>query len=95
MKHIHLKENMSLIGEKVVRKGERFIDYYIVISEQEKIFAFQRKYSSKTYDLCKSGIRINKLTILKTRDRGVMNLVDYVNIMLPFFAEYYELPLVS
>ena len=95
MKHVHLKENISLIGEKIVMDGEWFIDYYIVVSEQERLFAFQRKYSARTYNLCKSGIRINKLSLIKNRNKGVMNLVNYVNIMLPYFQEYYDLPLVG
>ena len=49
-------------------------------------------YSRHTYDLCKSGIRVNDLVSRRTRDTAVMNLVNYTNLMLPYLAEIYCLP---
>ena len=89
MKHIKVKENVVLQGEEAFYQGNRVIKYYLTISENKKVFAFQRKFSRGTYELC---IRVNELTTLKSRDTGVMNLVKHVNVTLPYLVDYYQIP---
>ena len=79
MKHIRLEGNVRLVGIKENGKGRNRN-------------AFSRNYSRHTYDLCKAGIRVNDLVSRRTRDTAVMNLVDYTNLMLPYFVEIYGLP---
>ena len=95
MKKVIVKEHLQLIGIKNFKGENKMIDYYIIYPGRERIYAFSKKYRQNTYDLCKSGIRINDLSTRKTRDRGIMNLVDYLNIMLPFLCDYYDLPVVA
>lgn len=58
----------------------------------ERIYAFTRPYTDGTYEICKSGIRVNDLSTMRTRDKAVMKLVKYLNVMLPYLREYYDLP---
>ncbi len=95
MRHITLKENVLLEGRFSTKKGKWMIDYYIVIPDQKEVFAFQRNYTKGTYELCKSGIRVNELTTIRCRDKAIMNLVKYMNKVLPYLVEYYEIPVVA
>ncbi len=45
--------------------------------------------------MCKSGIRVNELSVTRSRNKSVMNLVNYLNIMLPYLREYYDLPVLA
>ena len=95
MRHITLKENVLLEGKFTEKNGKWMIDYYIVVPNQKKVFAFRRNYTKGTYKLCQSGIRINELTTLRSRDKAIMNLVKYINKVLPFLVEYYGIPVVA
>ena len=92
MKKVFLKEAVLLTGVKSRKDCDRMIDYYIEQPGRERIYAFTRVYTRSTYEMCKSGIRINELMIKRSRDGGVMGLVDHLNIMLPYLREYYEIP---
>ena len=92
MRHITLRENVLLEGRIKNQNGKWLIDYYIVIPDQKKVFAFRKHYTKGTYELCKSGIRVNELTTLRSRDRAIMKLVEYMNRMLPYLVDYYEIP---
>ena len=93
MKHVRLNGNVCLVGVKGNGEdGNRKISYYIRTDKNEMLYAFSRNYSRHTYDLCKSGIRVNDLVSRRTRDTAVMNLVNYTNLMLPYLAEIYCLP---
>ena len=83
------------VAEGTDTANQSMIYYYIICPGMERIYAFSKKYIQNAYDLCKSGIRINDLSTRKTRDRGVMILVDYLNMMLPYLCDYYELPVVA
>ena len=95
MKKVIVKDYVQLIGIKNFKGEDKMIDYYIICPGMERVYAFSKKYIQNAYDLCKSGIRINDLSTRKTRDRGVMILVDYLNMMLPYLCDYYELPVVA
>ncbi len=91
MKNIRLQNNMKLIGVKNFKEERRNIDYYLVTPDNERLYAFSRRFTSNAYDLCKSEIRVNDMAGRRSRDRSVMNLVNQLNRMLPYLAEYYEL----
>lgn len=95
MKNVILEEQVKLTGVKNFKRCEKLIDYYIGQSGQNRIYAFSKVFTQKTYDMCKAGIRINELSAKKSRDRGVMRLVDYLNVMLTYLSEYYELPVMA
>lgn len=93
LKHVRLIGNVRLVGVRVEKSGEkRRVCYYLKTDNNDFLYAFSRNYSRHTYDLCKSGIRVNDLIRRRTRDTAVMNLVDYMNLMLPYLAEIYDLP---
>lgn len=93
MRRVKLDNKIKIIGKKEFHERKKQIHYYLVTRENEMLYAFSKGYTHRTYDLCKSGIRVNELITKKTRDTGVMNLVNYTNLMLPYLAEIYELPL--
>ncbi len=93
MKNVNLRDDVVLIGrEKRNSDSRKMIDYYVCI-EDEEIYAFTKTYRRGTFDLCRRGIQVNKLMHMRSRDTGVMLLVDHAKRMIPFLAEYYELPL--
>lgn len=95
MKKIILEEQVKIKGVKNYRGKDKLIDYYIEIPGKSKLYAFSKVYTQHTYDMCKSGIRVNELSVKRSRDRGVMRLVNYLNVMLPYLSENYELPVIA
>lgn len=91
MKRVRLNNNIKMVGEKEFRGKKRQIHYYLIIPNQDKVYAFTQEYTSNTYNMCKSGIVINKLASVRSRDAGIMKLVKYTNFMLPYLVETYEL----
>ena len=64
MKKFKLDNQVKLTGLKNFRGEDKIIDYYLVLpKEQERMYAFSKMYTQATYDLCKSGIRVNDLII--------------------------------
>lgn len=94
MRKVFLEEQVRLTGVKNFTGKDKLIDYYIEQPGQDRIYAFSKIFTQNTYDMCKSGIRVNELSTKRSRDRGVMQLVKYLNVMLPYLSEYYELPVV-
>jgi len=66
----------------------------LITKDNEQLYAFTNVYTRNSYDLCKSGIRVNDLVGRRTRDTGIMRLVKLTNRMLPYLADIYELPVV-
>ena len=95
MKKIILEEQVKISGIKNFRGEEKLIDFYIEQPGQDKLFVFSKVFTQNTYNLCKSGVRVNELSCKKTRNKGVMRLVNYLNVMLPYLTEYYELPKIA
>ena len=95
MKKIKVTEQVKMIGVKNFKGEEKLIDYYIVVPGQERMYAFSKIYTHTTYDMCKAGVRINQLLSKKSRDTGVMRLVKYLHVMMPYLTEYYDLPVVA
>ncbi len=96
MKRVRVANNVKLVGVKNREEGKGHwkIDYYI-ITQNEKYYAFTKKYTSQSYEMCKSGICLNDLMSKRTKDFGIMRLVDYTNFMMPYLVEYYDLPVAS
>lgn len=96
MKNVKVSNNLRLLGVKNFEKEERMVDYYLVYPGQlEKQYAFSKRYTNGTYDLCKSGIRVNELLSIKKNDCAVMKLVERAKMIVPYMAEEYDLPLAA
>ena len=95
MKKVRLGNKMKIIGVRNFRGATKIIDDYLVTKEYEKLYAFSSVYTHNSYNLCKSGILVNDLAGRRSRDTGVMRLVNQVNRMLPYLAEIYDLPLAA
>ena len=92
MKKVRLAENVKMVAVKNTKSSERLVDYYIVVPGRERIYAFTKRYTHGTYDLCKAGVRMNDLLHKRTTDRKVMELVEHTKFMMGYFIDYYELP---
>lgn len=95
MKKVRLENNMKIIGVRDFKGAAKKIDYYLVTKKHEKLYAFSNVYTHNSYNLCKSGILVNDLAGRRSRDTGVMRLVNQVNRMLLYLAEIYDLPLAA
>ena len=91
MKKVRLANNVKLLGIKNFKGKEKLVDYYIIFPN-EQIYAFSKRYTHQSYRICKSGIIVNDLMATKSRDTGIMTLVKYTNLMMPYLKEYYDLP---
>ena len=95
MRKIILDGSVKMVGVKNFKGKEKLIDYFIEIPGREMLYAFSKRFTQNTYNMCKSGIRVNELSTKRSRDKGVMNLVKRLNSMLSYLSEYYELPTVA
>ncbi len=95
MRKIILDGSVKMIGVKNFKGKDKLIDYFIDVPGKERIYAFSRTFTQNAYDMCKPGIRVNDLSTKRTRDKGIMKLVERLNSMLPYLSEYYELPTVA
>lgn len=84
-------DNVKLVGVKNFGGKDKLVDYYFSIPNGTRIYAFSKIYTDHTYNMCKSGIRVNKLITIKKHDKGIMHLVDYTKFILPYFIEEYSL----
>ena len=91
MKKVKLTNDVKIYGIKNFKGEEKQVDYYIRV-KGEDMYAFTRNFTNGTYDICKSPVTINELIVKKNRDAGVMKLVSYTKLMIPYLAEYYDLP---
>ena len=95
MKKVRLQNNMRIIGIRNFRGGAKRIDYFLITPGNEKLYAFSCTYTHKSYDMCKSGIMVNDVVGKRSRDPGVMRLVNQTKRMIPYLAEIYVLPLAA
>lgn len=91
MKKIILENHVKIKGIRNFTGKEKLIDYYLELPGKEDVYAFSKAYTKNTYEMCKSGIRVNELSVKRSRDKGIMRLVNYLNVILPYLSEYYEL----
>ena len=85
-----VKTNVLVIAIKNFRGKEKLIDYYLVLPDGEKIYAFSRRYTDNTYKMCKGGVRLNDLLTKKSHDTAIMYLVKRMKFMLPYLKEEYQ-----
>lgn len=95
MKKVKIKNNVKIKGVKNFRDEKKVIDYFLLVPGCDEVYAFSRNFTKNAYDMCKAGISLNDLRSKKSKDAGIMKLVNYTNFMMPFLAEYYELPLAN
>ena len=91
MKRIRLRNDVVIYGVKNFKGEEKLVDYFIRFNGED-LYAFTRAYTTGSYDICKSGIQVNDLIAKKNRDSGIMKLVNYTKLMIPYLVEYYDLP---
>ena len=89
MKRVRVENNIFIIAKKSTK--ERLLDYYIQLSNGDKEYLFTKNYSTECFEMCKAGMPINQLLCSRRRNPAVMKLVNYLNFMMPYFVEYYEL----
>lgn len=83
--------NYRLLGVTGRKGSRRVVDYYL-IAGNEKFYAFSKVYTNHSYQMCKSGIRLSDLLTKKSRDNGVMSLVNSTSRIIPYLMEAYEIP---
>lgn len=93
MRKERIKKNVRLIGVKNFKGEEKLIDYYILSGRNEKTFAFSHRFTNRSYEVTRGGIRIEDLlfTNSRRRDQGLDSLVKTTRRMLPYLADEYEL----
>lgn len=92
MRKIRVANDVQICCVKNFNPKGKFIDYFIDVPGEEKIYVFSKRYSESTYNLCKSGMRLNRLMCTKTRNQPVMQLVKYTRFLLPYLIEEYLIP---
>ena len=85
-----VKTNVWIKGIKNFKGRDKLTDYYLVLPNGEEIYAFSRRYTDNTYNMCKGGMRLNDLLTKKTHDAGVNALIKRMKFMLPYFKEEYQ-----
>lgn len=89
MKKLSLKNNINLVAKRNLKDHNK-LDYYLKIGGK-KYYAFSRRFSITCYRIYKSGVPIN--TALHARDVNTahMNLVKYLNFVMPYLIELFGL----
>ena len=88
MKKLDINKQTKLIA---IKNSKSDINYYILTPDNERLYAFTRPYSQKSWDMCKSGIRVNDLITTRTKNTGIMLLVKYTKYIMPYLCEEYGL----
>lgn len=86
-KKCYVKNNNFIMA----RKGNNKLDYYLITPEGSELYLFTREYSTTCYEMCKSGVPINTVLYGRKNNTAFMNLSKYLNFMMPYFIEYYDL----
>ena len=79
MKKLNVKNNVFLIAQESW-KGCRKLDYYLILKNGKKYYAFSRDYSRRCHILCQGATPVN--TILKIREHNAVHPVR-VNGLTP------------
>lgn len=86
-KKYSLKNNLTIRA----KKGNDKLDYYLKTPAGEEYYLFTKGYSTTCYETCKSEAPINAILYGKKNNTAFMKLVKYLNFMMPYFVEYYDL----
>ncbi len=84
-----VKTNVWVVAVKNFKGRDKLLDYYLVLPNGGRVYAFSKLYTDNTYKMCKGGVRLNDLLCKKTHDTGVMGLVKRMKFMLPYLKEEY------
>ena len=81
---------LKITGFKRRNGKNRVIDYYLENNSGDKVYAFTRRYSNRTYEIVKGGAPVIKVLGIRSKDHSVMNLVNYLTFMMPYFVKQFE-----
>ena len=82
-----VKNNSTIMAKKAHNK----LDYYLRTPAGEDLYLFTREYSAPCYERCKSGAPIHSILYGRKNNTAFMNLSKYLNFMMPYFVECYNL----
>ena len=91
MKRVNLNNRVKMQAIKNFKNEDKLIDYYVINADGTRIYAFSKRFTYNSYDLCKSGIIINDLLSIRSRDTGITQLVRSANRMMGYLADEYQL----
>lgn len=83
-----VKNNNTIMAKKAHNNK---LDYYLRTPAGDELYLFTRKYSTTCYEMCKSGTPIHSILYGKKNNTAFMNLSKYLNFMMPYLVEYYDL----
>lgn len=89
MRKLRVKNNIFVVARKSVKRNK--LDYYMQMPDGEENYMFTKNYSTECYQICRAGAPINRILGIRRRNPAVMKLVNYMNFMMPYFIEYFEL----
>lgn len=89
MRKLRVRNNIFVVARKSV-KGRK-LDYYMQMPDGKENYMFTKNYSTECYQICRAGVPINQVLGIRRRNAAVMNMVKYLNFMMPYFVEYFEL----
>ena len=97
MEDMHMAKKYSFKDNNKIKakKANNKLDYYLRTPAGEELYLFTRDYSTACYEACKSGAPINSILHRKKNNTAFMRLVKYLNFMMPYFVEYYDLEVVA
>lgn len=84
---VSLKNNNLIMPKKANNK----LDYYLKTQTGEELYLFTNNYSTTCYEMCKSGTPINVVLHGRKNNTAFMNVAKYLNFMMPYFVDYYDL----
>ena len=86
-KKYEVKNNSTIIAKKAHNK----LDYYLRTPAGVELYLFTRNFSTTCYEMCKSGVPIHSILYGRKNNTAFMNLSKYMNFMMPYFVEYYDI----
>lgn len=82
-----VKNNNTIVAKKANNK----LDYYLRTPAGKELYLFTRGYSTVCYEMCKAGVPIYSILYGRKKNTAFMNLSKYLNFMMPYFVEHYDL----
>ena len=89
MKTVFINEAARVISKKNDKTSD--LDFYIVLSNNKRFYAFSKTYKASVFNYTKKGVRVNSVVTLKSGNKDIMNLVRYLKKNLPYLVDEYEL----
>ncbi len=82
--------NVKVTAVKNTKRGNRMIDYYLIMPDGTTLYLVTSPYVHKCYDLCKGSVRLNDLLKWKDKNKGVMKLVDCMKRMSSYLQYEFD-----